>query len=101
MLSVKRRPARRAGLAHASLLALPNLRRVYLDQLPLRDSPNPKRWLVALILADTGELPALVGQVRAHQAQAADGVVWLDLLDNATIAAKTGLAVEEVAGLRQ
>jgi predicted transposase/invertase (TIGR01784 family) len=64
------------------LLGLPNLRRVYLDELPLQDSANPKLWLVALILADLAEVPALVDRVRDYQRRStADNVDWLDLLE--------------------
>ncbi|MFM8330972.1 MAG: Rpn family recombination-promoting nuclease/putative transposase, partial [Candidatus Methylumidiphilus sp.] len=59
-------------------LALPNLRRVFLDELPLLDSPNPKLWLVALVLAQAAQIPAIVEKVQAHRAtRPADGVDWL------------------------
>jgi len=63
-------------------LILPNLHRVYLDQLPLLDSPNPKLWLIALIVAEAGKIAPIVRKVQAHQAsRPADGIDWLDLLE--------------------
>lgn len=42
----------RLSPATEPFLGLPNLHRVYLDQLPLLDSANPKLWLIALIVTD-------------------------------------------------
>ena len=46
-------------------LSIPNLHRVYLDQLPLLDSANPKLWLIALILADNANIAPIVRKVQA------------------------------------
>jgi len=74
--------AERLSPATAPFLSLPNLRRVYLDQLPLLDSANPKLWLIALIVAEAGKIAAIVRKVQAHQAtQPADGIDWPDLLE--------------------
>ncbi|MGH8475077.1 MAG: Rpn family recombination-promoting nuclease/putative transposase [Methylococcales bacterium] len=89
----------RAASAHASLLDLPNLRRIYLDQLPLHSSLNPKHWLVALILADTSNLRGLVDQVRAHQAQASDQIDWLDLLETILVYKLPELTREEIQAM--
>jgi predicted transposase/invertase (TIGR01784 family) len=63
-------------------LGLPNLHRVYLDQLPLLDSPNPKLWLIALIVADTETIAPIVRKVHQHrETQPTDGIDWLDLLE--------------------
>ena len=37
------------------LLALSNLHRIVLTELPLLASPNPKLWLIALVLAEETE----------------------------------------------
>jgi predicted transposase/invertase (TIGR01784 family) len=89
----------RTDPAHASLLALPNLKRVYLDQLPLRDSPNPKHWLIALILADEAEIPALVEQAWTRQPQPADGIDWLDLLETILVYKLPKLTREEIQAM--
>jgi predicted transposase YdaD len=68
------------------LLTLPNLRRVYLDQLPLLDSANPKLWLVALIVAELEKIPPIVRKIQGHQAtRPADGIGWLDLLETVLV----------------
>jgi predicted transposase/invertase (TIGR01784 family) len=89
----------RADPAHESLLALPNLRRVYLDRLPLRDSRNPRHWLVALILAEADDIPALVDRVKTHQARAADGIDWLDLLETVLVYKLLKLTREEIQAM--
>ena len=66
----------------ASFLNLPNLHRVYLDRLPLLDSANPKLWLIALIVADAAKIGPIVQKVQAHrEANPADGIDWLELLE--------------------
>lgn len=68
------------------LLALPNLRRVYLDELPLLESANPWLWLVALIVADTEAIAPIVRKVQAHGTRRrAGGVDWLDLLETVLV----------------
>ncbi|MGZ8217889.1 DUF2887 domain-containing protein [Methylomagnum sp.] len=66
----------------APFLSLSNLRRIYLSELPLLDSANPKFWLLALIGAEFGQIPAIVDKVQAHRTHYPDdGVDWLDLLE--------------------
>ena len=61
-------------------LDLPNLHRVFLDELPLLESANPKLWLIALFLAQEPQIPAIVQKVQAHRAAGPkDGVDWLEL----------------------
>ncbi len=63
-------------------LGLPNLHRVFLDELPLLDSPNPKLWLIALFLAQESQVPAIVQKVQAHrESEPVDGIDWLELLE--------------------
>jgi len=67
-------------------LGLPNLRRVYLNELPLLDSPNPKFWLIAMFLAQERQIPAIVQRVQAHRAaNPADGIDWLELLETVLV----------------
>lgn len=74
--------AERRNPKNDPLLALPNLRRVHLNQLPLLGNANPKLWLIALILARESELPAIVRRIQDHRASIpADGVDWLELLE--------------------
>jgi predicted transposase YdaD len=66
----------------APLLELSNLHRVYLDQLPLLESANPKLWLISLIIADKSDITPIVRKVQAHHiSKPNDGVDWLDLLE--------------------
>ena len=58
------------------------MRRIYLDQLPLLDSANPRLWLLALIAAEASALAPIVRKVRKHRAShPEDGIDWLDLLE--------------------
>ncbi len=67
-------------------LSIPNLHRVYLDQLPLLDSTNPKLWLIALILADNANIAPIVRKVQAHsENQPTDGIDWLELLETVLV----------------
>lgn len=76
----------RQSTASAPLLNLPNLHRVYLDQLPLRGSANPKHWIIALILAETEQIQPLVRQVLDHhQTHRDDGLDWLELLETVLV----------------
>jgi predicted transposase/invertase (TIGR01784 family) len=76
----------RPSEAAAPFLALPNLHRVYLDQLRLLDSANPKLWVIALIVAETESIAPIVGKVKSHQqAWPADGIDWLDLLETVLV----------------
>jgi predicted transposase/invertase (TIGR01784 family) len=78
-------------------LDLPNLRRVFLDELPLLESPSPKRWLVALILAQDAQIPGIVEKVQAHRAtRPGDGVDWLELLETVLVYKLPHLTREEI-----
>ncbi len=82
------------------LLGLSNLRRIYLDRLPLLDSANPKHWLVALILAEETQIPAIVRRVQAHRLnQPNDGVDWLDWLETVLIYKLPRLTREEILAM--
>ena len=72
----------RLSPATMPFLNLPNLHRVYLNRLPLLDSANPKLWLIALIVADAAKIAPIVQKVQAHRdANPADGIDWLELLE--------------------
>lgn len=94
------RKIERIGPAAAPLLALPNLHRIYLDELPLLDSANPKLWLIALIVAKEREVPALAKRLRdqlpAIPAEAAD---WLDLLETLLLYKLPNLTREEIQAM--
>lgn len=78
-------------------LCLPYLHRVYLNELPLLDSPNPKLWLIALFLAEEAQIPAIVGKVQTHRAQRpSDGVDWLELLETVLVYKLPHLDREEI-----
>jgi len=46
----------RLNLLNRPLLGLPNLHRIFLTEAPLVESPNPKLWLIALILSEETEV---------------------------------------------
>ena len=76
----------RLSPATAPLVNLPNLHRVYLDQLPLLDSPKPKLWLIALIVTDAAKITPIVQKVHAHWKNCpADGIDWLELLETVLV----------------
>ena len=76
----------RLSPATVPFLTLPNLSRVYLDQLPLLDSANPKLWLIALIVTDTSKITPIVRKVHAHwESQPTDGIDWLELLETVLV----------------
>jgi predicted transposase/invertase (TIGR01784 family) len=78
--------AERRIQAAEPFLDLPNLHRIFLDELPLLDSPNPKLWLIALFLAQEAQIPAIVRKVQAHRAaDPKDGVDWLELLETVLV----------------
>jgi predicted transposase/invertase (TIGR01784 family) len=87
----------RLSPATKPFLDLSNLHRVYLDQLPLLDSPNPKLWLIALIIADSGKIGPIVQKVQTHHAiQTADGIDWLDLLETLLVYKLPNFTREEI-----
>ena len=72
----------RLSPATAPFLNLPNVHRVYLNQLPLIDNANPKLWLIALIVTDAAKIAPIVRKIQAHrETQPADGIDWLELLE--------------------
>jgi len=76
----------RLSPATSPFIGLPNLHRVYLDQLRLLDSPNPKLWLIALIVTDTAKITQIVQKVQAHwKSCTADGIDWLELLETVLV----------------
>ena len=90
----------RLSPAIAPFLALPNLRRVYLDERPLLDSANPKLWLIALIVADAGDIAPIVRKVQNHQAaRPADGVDWLELLETVLVYKLPTFTREEIQNM--
>ena len=90
----------RIGPGTEPFLHLPNLHRVYLEQLPLLDSPNPKLWLIALILAKEPQLPAIVAKIQAHRAQhPGDGIDWLDLLETILVYKLPNVSREEIQAM--
>jgi predicted transposase YdaD len=86
-------------------LDLPNLRRIYFDELPLLESSNPKLWLIALLVADVPQLPAIVEKVKAYKANnPSDGVDWIELLETLLICKLPDITREEIQtmfGLRE
>ncbi|MFM8333692.1 MAG: DUF2887 domain-containing protein [Candidatus Methylumidiphilus sp.] len=86
--------------AAAPLLTLPNLHRVYLDELPLLDSANPTLWLVALIVAETATIAPIVHKLQAHHAaQPASPIDWLDLLETVLVYKLPKLTREEILNM--
>ena len=81
-------------------LILPNLRRVYLDRLPLLDSANPKLWLIALIVAELEAVGPIVRKIQAHRkTQPADGTDWLDLLETILVYKLPKFTREEILNM--
>ena len=78
-------------------MSLPNLHRVYLGQLPLLASANPKLWLIGLIVAENDDIAHIVRKIQDHgQNQAADGIDWQDLLETVLVYKLTTLTREEI-----
>jgi len=68
------------------LLALSNLHRIVLTELPLLASPNPKLWLIALILAEEPKVAEIVSRVQTYRRQhPSDGIDWLELLETVLV----------------
>ncbi|MGZ8217391.1 DUF2887 domain-containing protein [Methylomagnum sp.] len=81
-------------------LALPNLRRVYLDRLPLLSHPEPKLWLLALMLAEPDAVPGIVAKVQAHRAACPDERIdWLDWLETILVYKLPRLTREEIQAM--
>ena len=81
----------------APLLALPGVRRVYLDRLPLLESQNPGLWLIALILAETQAMAPIVDKIHRHNAdRSADAKAWLELLETVLVYKLPKLTREEI-----
>ena len=84
----------------APFLELPNLRRVYLDQLPLLDSANPKLWLIALIVADLANIAPIIRKVQTHYAsQPSDAIDWPDLLETVLVYKLPKFTREEIRNM--
>lgn len=82
------------------LLSLPNLHRIYLNELSLLDAANPKLWLIGLVLAEDNRLPAIVEQIREYQAQhPEDATDWLDLLETFLVYKLPNFTREEILAM--
>ena len=91
------RQIERTVKAAMSFLDLPNLRRIYLNELPLLESSNPKLWLIALIVADEPQLPTIVEKVKAYRASnPSDGIDWIELLETVLICKLPDSTREEI-----
>jgi len=78
--------AERIAGAMEPLLELPNLRRVYLDRLPLMDSANPRFWLIGLIIAEFDHISPIVDKIKAYQASTTNDLIdWMDLLETVLV----------------
>ncbi len=83
--------------AASPFLDLPNLRRVYLDQVPLLESANPKLWLIALLTVEDSQLPPIVEKVKAHRKiHPSDGIDWIELLETILINRLPKITREEI-----
>lgn len=92
--------AERFDPATEPFLALPNLHRIYLDQLRLLDRSNPKLWLLALMMAEPEAVPDIVGRVQAHRAaHPGDGIDWLDWLETVLVYKLPQLTREEIQAM--
>jgi predicted transposase YdaD len=84
------------------LLNLPNLHRLFLSELPLLQSPNPKLWLLALVLAEEARIADIVHLVQAHRLQhPQDGINWLDLLETVLVYKLPQFTREEIQAMFQ
>ncbi len=87
----------RLNLLNRPFLALPNLHRIVLTELPLLASPNPKLWLIALILAEETEIAQIVNRVQAHRQQhPSDGIDWVELLETVLVYKLSHFTREEI-----
>jgi len=87
---------RRAPAAEP-LLTLPNFHRIYLDQLPLLQSENPKHWLIGLILEKTEALSPIVDKIKNHGiSHRTDKIDWLDLLETVLVYKLPNYTREEI-----
>jgi len=76
---------------------LPSLRRVYLNELPLLESANPKLWLIALLIVDESQLAPIVEKIKAHRANnPSDGIDWMELLETLLIYKLPTITREEI-----
>jgi len=96
------RAVERLDALSGPLLNLPNLHRIFLNELPLLESPNPKLWLIALILAEKAQVPAIVSRVQAHRLQnPKDGIDWLELLETMLVYKLPQFTREEIQAMFQ
>jgi predicted transposase YdaD len=90
----------RSDACCAPFLQLPNLCRIYLDELPLLDSPEPKLWLLALMLAEPGAVGGIVDKVKAHrESHPGDGIDWVDWLETVLVYKIPYLTREEIQAM--
>ena len=76
----------RLNLLNRPLLALPNLHRIVLSARALLASPNPKLWLIALVLVEESEVGEIVERVQGHrQHHPSEGIVWVELLETVLV----------------
>jgi len=87
----------RPSEAARPFLDLPNLRRVYLNQIPLLESANPKLWLIALLTVEDSQLPTIVEKVKAHRnSNPSDGIDWIELLETILVNKLPTITREEI-----
>lgn len=87
----------RPSEAARPFLDLPNLRRVYLNQIPLLESSNPKLWLIALLDVEDSQLPPIVEKVKAHRnSNPSDGIDWIELLETILVNRLPNITREEI-----
>jgi len=87
----------RPSEAARPFLDLPNLRRVYLNQIPLLESANPKLWLIALLTVEDSQLPPIVEKVKAHRnSNPSDGIDWIELLETILVNKLPTITREEI-----
>ena len=91
------RQVERPSEAARPFLDLPNLRRVYLNQVPLLESSNPKLWLIALLTVEDSQLPPIVEKVKAHRtSNPSDGIDWIELLETILVNRLPEITREEI-----
>ncbi|MCX7109901.1 MAG: DUF2887 domain-containing protein [Proteobacteria bacterium] len=87
----------RPSEAARPFLDLSNLRRVYLNQIPLLESANPKLWLIALLTVEDSQLPPIVEKVKAHRnSNPSDGIDWIELLETILVNRLPTITREEI-----
>ena len=78
-------------------IGLPSLRCVYLNELHLVESANPKLWLIELLIVEESQLATIVEKVKAHRANnPSDGIDWMELLETLLIYKLPTIPREEI-----